>query len=67
MWKHALGQVLTYKVENPEHQCAIILFGNELKRNRLKDIVKICSVYNVHVYFWSTDNKSNSDLSGLIC
>jgi hypothetical protein len=46
-WKHALGQILAYSVEYPDHQKWIYLFDGEFD----DDIVQLCSKFDVNVKY----------------
>jgi hypothetical protein len=46
-WKHALGQILAYSVEYPDHQKWIYLFDGEFDA----DIVQLCRKFDVNVKY----------------
>jgi hypothetical protein len=45
-WKHALGQILVYSIEYPNHQMVLYLYGKEIPKN-WSDIVQACNHFNV--------------------
>lgn len=62
-WKHALGQVLSYRYHKPNHKCVILLFGKPEIPQYIADINIICSYYDVAVHYLSTGSKNNTVLA----
>ncbi len=61
-WKHALGQVLTYRYELKNHKATIILFGDSQCPRDLEYIEKVCNEYYVAVSYISKHCLNNEFL-----
>jgi hypothetical protein len=57
LWKHALGQMLTYAYSLPNKEKWIILFDNNINMKKSTIIKDICGLYDVNVGM--IDKKSN--------
>ena len=50
MWKHALGQILVYGIDYPNHQKKLFLFDVN-DNSKCENVRKLCDMYNVEVDF----------------
>lgn len=51
-WKHALGQVLVYGIDYPNHKKVLYLYGKAKPRTAMWDLIcEACSKFNVDCVF----------------